>query len=291
MAVLSVKTLSSWREIVEAFTYLGNYAWVFRGQERPDWRLQTSLEREFGCPVPDDVERKLFWHFVRTASRLLPPQLVPEEHHVEAWLGLIQHYGGPTRFLDVTASPYVALFFAFESAGENDRAVWAIDEAWCMDESARIMADAESIPKAKTFDRTTAGQRGLVYSLVHGTRWPTELFQTFRPFTGVFPVAPFKPDVRQIAQQARFLCAANPALSFVDNLKPLRQATNAMYCLVLPASLRVEMLDRLAEMNVSAATLFPDLIGLARSLRTHSIRRPKGIEPKPVCLSEPHESR
>ena len=42
------------------------------------------------------------------------------------WLSLLQHYGGPTRLLDVTRSPYVAAYFAADKAGNGDCAVWAL---------------------------------------------------------------------------------------------------------------------------------------------------------------------
>jgi hypothetical protein len=32
------------------------------------------------------------------------------------------------------------------------------------------------------------------------------------------PLDPWKPDIRHTAQQALFVCAANPRLSFVENL-------------------------------------------------------------------------
>ncbi len=32
------------------------------------------------------------------------------------WLALIQHFGGPTRLLDFTLSPFVAIFLALEKA-------------------------------------------------------------------------------------------------------------------------------------------------------------------------------
>jgi hypothetical protein len=44
------------------------------------------------------------------------------------------------------------------------------------------------------------------------------LLPAVRRSPGVFPVDPSKPDARQAAQQAMFLCVANPALTFVENL-------------------------------------------------------------------------
>jgi FRG domain-containing protein len=267
------KRLTSWREVVEAIDYLSGQSWVFRGLERTDWTLQTSLEREFGS-AGGNFEQQLLWQFVRTAPRWLPSHLVPHDNDAAAWLGLIQHYGGPTRLLDVTRSPCIALFFAFEPAGISDRAVWAIDYAWCMAACGRIMADAEEF--ARAYERTMAAQAQLVYCLVHRQPYGDPLFKSFKPFTGVFPVDPWKPDARQSAQQAMFLCVANPALSFVENVAAHAQTKETvLYQFVLPASLRQEALEQLSMMNVTAATLFPDLSGVARSLRTLPVRRTK----------------
>jgi hypothetical protein len=275
------RRLTSWREVVDAAGYLTSQSWAFRGHERAEGTLQTSLEREFG-PHGADVEQQLLWHFVRTAPRLLPSHLIPHDNDAAAWLGLIQHYGGPTRLLDVTRSPYIALFFAFEPTGDNDRAVWAIDYAWCTAECARIMAQAEGKTLSEVIGRTTGAQAQLVYSLVHRQAYDGELFASFKAFTGIFTLDPWKPDTRQSAQQAMFLCAANPGLSFIDNLAAHQQPTaKALYRFVLPASLRQEALGQLSIMNVTAATLFPDLGGLARSLRTHTVRQTRNVSACP----------
>jgi FRG domain len=267
-------TLTSWPEITAAANHLTRQNWAFRGHERKEWPLRTCLEREFG-PQGAQIEQDLLWRFVRTAPRFLQSHLVPHQTDAAAWLGLIQHYGGPTRLLDVTRSPYVALFFAFEPAGDSDRAVWAVEQIWCTAECARIMAEAEGKSHDEMVKRTRYAQAQLVRSLVYGLPDPDDpSFASFKRFTGVFPLDPWKPDVRQSAQQAGFLCAANPGLSFVENLTAhQRPAQKLVYRFVLPASLREEVLDQLSIMNVTAATLFPDLGGLARSLRTLPVRR------------------
>jgi hypothetical protein len=263
-------TLSSWQEVVDAIDYLAHRPWAFRGQENSGWSLQTSLEREFGIHA-QTVEDTLFWHFVRRAPHLLQGP-IPQESDTAAWLGLIQHYGGPTRLLDVTRSPFVALFFAFEPSGPAERALWALDYAWCFTECGAIMARNEGRPANEMVERTLAGQAYLVDCLIHRRPLAIGSFDSFRPFRGVFLVDPWKPDPRQLAQQAMFMCSADLSVGFADNLAAHSTPATPTVCRFrIPGGLREEILGRLALMNVSAATLFPDLVGLARSLRTVAI--------------------
>jgi hypothetical protein len=186
------------------------------------------------------------------------------------------------RLLDMTRSPYVALYFAFESAGESDRALWAVDGIWCSAESARTINDNEGIGLDRAFARVGGAIAELIYGLVYDQPFPSTMFSTFKPFTGVFALEPWKPDPRQAAQQALFLCAANIELGFMDNMAA-HSITDypVLYKFELPTDLRVEAIEQLAMMNVTAATLFPDLGGLARSLRTLTVRRIRNAEAPP----------
>jgi hypothetical protein len=254
---------------------------VFRGHERAHWSLQTSIEREF-TTGRSDVERKVLERFIRLAPPLLPGYLLSTNPGTAGWLGLIQHHGGPTRLLDVTRSPYVALFFAFEAVGNKDRALWAIDSEWCRTACAMQMvrtAKTGKIDLLAEASRLVTDRQDLV---VHSVVYPTASDEV-RPFTGVFPLDPWKPDPRQSAQQAMFLCMGNVALSFAENIaaqsSPRRKG---LYRVVLPARLREEVVEQLSRMNVTAATLFPDLDGLARSLRTLPVRRARSAAALPA---------
>lgn len=292
---------SNWFEVAGAIDAL-SYNWIaFRGQSEHGWPLETTFEREFSgrdLSVPvHRIEQEMVWRFARHAPGFLPAHLLPtSDARADVWLGLIQHYGGPTRFLDVTRSPYVALYFAFEAVGNADRALWAINTTWCQAACARIECQVEDISEADAMGRLWGWQSELVSSIVHLKAVKHRAFRRFKPFTGVFPVDPWKPDSRQIAQQAMFLCSANLQIGFMANLQSLLavdiEAENAdpgrgrdyyptrVTKVIIPGGLRQEILERLALMNVTAATLFPDLSGLARSMRTLSVRRAGG---QPLC--------
>lgn len=106
----------SWNE--QLGLHRSNFA--FRGRARADDDLSTSLARLGGNPPA--IERPLLRHFRKYAAR----DAVPEDSTWN-WLALAQHHGLPTRLLDWTFSPYVALHFATARRGEADGAVWMID--------------------------------------------------------------------------------------------------------------------------------------------------------------------
>jgi hypothetical protein len=117
--------------IIREFDQLENFAlsckgWLFRGQENPDWELQTSLERacrRLGVPQLE-YEQHIVREFQRHAHAYL--DRTPKIEDTVEWLALMQHYGAPTRFLDFTSSFWIALHIAYETA-ENDCAVWALN--------------------------------------------------------------------------------------------------------------------------------------------------------------------
>ena len=261
------RRLDSWDEIIDVLECLTGGCWVWRGQERAAWDLQTSFERQYESHYAH-WERNMLLHFVRRAPMLLPHQMIPNDDDALAWLGLIQHHGGPTRFLDVTRSPYIALFFALEALGDHDRALWAVDTFQCQSACQHTMAAGEGLGLMDCFLRLESKQSELVSCCVSRRPGEGPLFKKFRPFDGVFPVEPWKPDPRQVAQQALFLCAANVERGFMTNAGT-HKTVDAFYRFDIPGRLRTEVLVRLARMNVSAATLFPDLSGLARSLRRY----------------------
>jgi hypothetical protein len=109
----------------------------------------------------------------------------------------------------------------------------------------------------------------------------------------VFEVQPFKLNERLAVQQGVFLCPLSVNIPFMDSLaatfnlppsvfadakiegfdplghikKMLKEV--AVVKLLLPCAIHHDILQDLWNMNVNAATLFPGLDGLARSLNYH----------------------
>jgi hypothetical protein len=97
------------------------YDFVYRGLNISSWHLQTSLQRLGKHYV--DVESPLVRSFLK--YRDLPDQPLLYQ------LAVAQHHGLPTRILDWTSSPRVALHFTVsnEAHYREDGAIWCVNVA------------------------------------------------------------------------------------------------------------------------------------------------------------------
>jgi hypothetical protein len=117
-ARMSDLTPMNWEHFSEE-TDLLESDWVFRGHAKESWLLRTTLDRH----TPPEITRAaaestLLTEFQKRAPRYVPPGDRPTNKG--DWLALMQHFGAPTRLLDVTKSPFVALYFAVEDATDHE---------------------------------------------------------------------------------------------------------------------------------------------------------------------------
>lgn len=91
---------------------------VFRWKELSDGRSVGEYSQ---------LEYNILADFISESCRYIKD--IPT-NDIVAWLEVAQHFGVPTRLLDFTENPLVALYFACSSSSETDASVWIINEAY-----------------------------------------------------------------------------------------------------------------------------------------------------------------
>lgn len=116
-----IKNIDSLTKLIEElendFEGYGGSIW-YRGQTKESHTLLPSYLRDEFAP-----EKTLLSAFKQNATMLTSQHPITNFD----WLFVMQHYGIPTRLLDWTESPLVALYFALKKPlDENDAVIWAL---------------------------------------------------------------------------------------------------------------------------------------------------------------------
>jgi hypothetical protein len=97
--------------------------WIFRGQSNSNFDLTPSVSRLKHTSINrEKYEASLFDIFKREARGLLTSTC----NNDWEWLSLAQHHGLPTRFLDWSLNPLVALYFSVEKDPSDDGCLYAL---------------------------------------------------------------------------------------------------------------------------------------------------------------------
>ena len=227
-------------------------ATLFRGHGRNQFRLQTTLHRA-GRHRLERYCAETLAQFHSKAEGVLGMRLnMQDGWDYSTVLGLAQHHSLPTPLLDWTESPYVAAFFAFADALEN--------------EGSR--PDGESV-------RIYA----LARHFVENTSPPVVVLPVAEPYAYSLSISG-RLNARLQSQQGHFLVTnvANLESWLVNIESAVNKPT--LRSIEVPARFAREALEDLAFMGLSAATLFPGLDGVCRAIR-HSMSFARSPVPMP----------
>jgi type I restriction enzyme M protein len=97
--------------------------WVFRGHSDEAYDLKPAVGRGGHTSKTDvNYEQSLFQIFKREAGMYLNP----EPSSIWEWLAVAQHHGLPTRLLDWSHNPLVALYFAASANLDKNGELFAL---------------------------------------------------------------------------------------------------------------------------------------------------------------------
>ena len=252
--------VSSWNELQERL-YEGSWqeglqrfrsSYAFRGLPDVNDDLATGLAR-LGGPYEQTEP-----HILRAFRRYARPEAAAGAS-LWNWLALAQHHGLPTRLLDWTYSPFVALHFVVETMETFDRD----GVVWCVD---YVKANG-LLPKVlkEILDREQAG--------VFTADMLDEAATSLAEFDGLGRPAPFvvflEPpslDERIVNQFALLSVMSSPAARMDDWLVHHEKLWRKI---IIPAGLKWEIRDKLDQANITERVLFPGLDGLSRWLKRY----------------------
>lgn len=240
----------SWNPRLQRF----RSSFAFRGQAEGNGGLKTGLARLGG---PPEVEGHLLRNFRKYAQR----ESVPGDS-VWNWLAVAQHHGLPTRLLDWTFSPYVAMHFATENTDkfERDGVIWCVDYSRT---NALLPARLARLLEEEGSDVFTAEMLHRVSSTLHE-------FDRLSESDFVVFLEPPSLDDRIVIQFALFSLVSNPRLG-LDTW--LGNHPDTFRRIIIPASLKWEVRDKLDQANMTERVLYPGLDGLSRWLRRYYMPR------------------
>ncbi|MCQ2353620.1 MAG: FRG domain-containing protein [Clostridia bacterium] len=231
-------------------------SYFYRGVPDVKYRMVTSLQRN--CKnLQKDLEKPILRNFTKYAS-IEDPSLCDS-----VWKQMIvgQHHGLPTRLLDWTYSPLVALHFAntennLDKFGKRDCVVWRMD----MRESNK------NLPQ-KYRDALDA-EHAFVFSVDSLSRVADSIEQ-YDLDMGMDSIACIEPPSidQRIISQYSFFSVIPSGITDIEDYYERHESGLVKY--IIKKEIRWDVRDLLDQMNINERIIYPGLDGLSKLLARH----------------------
>jgi hypothetical protein len=226
----------------------------FRGQSNGGWGLVPTIYRN---DYTDANEAEMRLEFESVGHPLAQSSITHDKWH---WYFLMQHYGAPTRILDWTTNPLVALYFAVREAGKADAAVWVIDP-WRWN---RAHVKGMYGPAITGWEETT----GYLFDLEEACDTDKDEGQTKKKW----PIAIEPPhiDRRIAAQGSKFVIfgtkkdmVESPA---VNRPRGGKHKHAVLDKIIISRDIAEGLREELNQLGINERAMFPDLEGLGKHI-------------------------
>jgi hypothetical protein len=260
---------------------------IYRGHAKAEYRLMPTLDR-----IVEKINKRPreattggtgLIHTRKSAEGWFLTEFRRAVHHhhqvaikdddILGWLALMQHHGSPTRLLDWTLSPYVALHFAVQPA-EQECAVWVYNPPMLHE----VLAGVEDWTNA-----IAEHQMGLMRDQVEKLKTLNGDIEIKHEAINIMlrlgigekllvapAVRPFQLNLRVSAQQAVFVLPLASEMPFEKCLLQTMLRSRAPGAILNKITIkdhdRDHIMRELQRMNITNETLFPGLDGYAKSL-------------------------
>lgn len=264
-SVDGIVSLKSFFEELERDSPRTRRVHFFRGHAQDTFRLQPSLFRK-------KEYRRDEKNIVRELVSVQPNEFDGDRTMFEQ-LVRMQHYSLPTRLLDITYNPLVALYFTCVSHPGHDG-----DFIRLSTPKANIKYfDSDAVSCAANLSNLTGRQRDLIRRMTSSTELHESdvgerllhFIQAEKPYfrqkieledlNDIVPVKPKQTNRRLLAQQGAFLLFGLKTLLREENFFNLEVKKTKV-----PAAAKHHILGELDGININSSTLFPEIESAAK---------------------------
>lgn len=228
----NVNSVSDFLQKVRKRTKLAQPIW-YRGQENKTWGLSPTIAR---LSRGISGEPSLVTRFKQNALGLLSERPGSEWE----WLFVMRHHGVPTRLLDWSESPLVALYFAVSTKPKSDGAVWSLLPIE-LNKLANIpLQHPAEIP-------------GFDDHKILNNYLPSSLIQEQQSRLQPAAIAP-RNTKRMQAQHGVFTITHRDQTP-IEDIDPQKH----IWRVTVPARSKARILSELSSLNINRLSLFPEL--------------------------------
>lgn len=256
-----VKNLEDYISFVEQLRTKYKSPLWYRGCGKLAHKLIPSLYRHTRSKSIEDFMRLEKLLLSRFKQRSIPflPRLSDDSWE---WLFLMQHYGVPTRLLDWTESPLMALFFSVTTARhtlsrrgrpvfKEDACVWFLNpERW----NQRAVDLKSFVGTILTTDDPNAGAYKAVGDINTMKSFPIAIYGAHN-------------SQRIVAQRGVFVCFGKDTRPMEAVYRRENFPADCLMKLVVRRGRLPHMYEALKRHGLTDSVVFPDLDGLAREIK------------------------
>ena len=260
---LEVNNIGTYVELITRIDAEQQYRMWFRGQSDYSWGLVPSVQRKDG--MGEHYEQYITTNFMIHTMRLNPS--VPQRYDRASWLTLMQHYGLPTRLLDWSESPLVALYFALSSDedAKTDAAVWVLNPM----ELNKKVGYGEYVPPI-SYDSLSGDLEGAFSNHNNDDN---------KSQNRIIACHGVGSDLRMYVQQSDF--TIHSTSEHLDKILMSDESCDYFYKIRIPQQIRKQLLVQLDAIGFHESSIYPDMehppirammntaINLTRSGMTH----------------------
>ena len=240
-------------------------SYVFRGLPNVDYHLHTSLQRN--CKSKKEIlEKSLLRNFAKYA--IAENSLIGDSIWYQLAIG--QHHGLPTRLLDWTYSPLMALNFAvseqsFDEFDKHDCLIWAVH----VGEMNKLLPDK--------YQQKLIEERAYLFTIdmlkevaVDLSEYDKDMSDNKLGHSAMVFLEPPSIDQRIINQYSYFSIVPSHMESSAGSIELfIDKNTLKTKLIVIDKSIRWTIRDMLDTLNINERIVYPGLDGIAAWLKRH----------------------